>query len=202
MNTVTSETQLCNLALAEIGQMRITSLDEASAAAQAANRLYAPVRDHVLSLRPWGFAMKRAVLTQLETGPVYGFDHYYALPGDYLRMVDFNDVSAESARPTFLREGTYLATNEDEVFIRYVRRETDTSKFDALFVSAFATILASKLTPHITGDWGLANELLGRFAGMSLTEASTADAMTDKPNQGRHGRMSRFAMARFGGNVG
>lgn len=58
--TLTADHQIVNLALTRIGDLRISALSDATAAAQAANAVYASLRDEVLREHPWNFAAQRA----------------------------------------------------------------------------------------------------------------------------------------------
>lgn len=58
--SLTADYQIVNLALTRIGDLRIASLSDATAAGQAANAVYASLRDEVLRAHPWNFAVQRA----------------------------------------------------------------------------------------------------------------------------------------------
>ena len=57
-----SEVQICNLALAKIGDQQITSLTENSKAGRLCNLVYEPLRDATLRAHPWNFAITRETL--------------------------------------------------------------------------------------------------------------------------------------------
>lgn len=58
--SLTADYQIVNLALTRLGDLRIAALSDATAAAQAANAVYAALRDEVLRAHPWNFAIQRA----------------------------------------------------------------------------------------------------------------------------------------------
>ena len=58
--SLTADYQIVNLALTRLGDLRIASLSDATAAGQAANAIYAALRDEVLRAHPWNFAVQRA----------------------------------------------------------------------------------------------------------------------------------------------
>lgn len=67
---MTSETDICNRALAESGaRSSIASLTENSTEAKAAAQFYQSVRDQVLRAARWGFARKTATLSLLKAAP-------------------------------------------------------------------------------------------------------------------------------------
>lgn len=96
MATVTTEAQLCNLALGFVGQRQmITSLTEASEEAQLCAVYYATARDMVLSSRAWRFATRRSVLA-LSTEERTNWEYVYAVPA---LMMEPHEI-ASSMRPT------------------------------------------------------------------------------------------------------
>lgn len=79
-----TEAQLCNVALARVGQRQlIDSLTEDTAGAKLCAAAYPNARDVVLAGHPWPFCTRPAFLAELaETRP--GHAHVYALPADCL----------------------------------------------------------------------------------------------------------------------
>ena len=64
-----SEVQICNLALAKIGDQQITSLTENSKAGRLCNLVYEPLRDATLRAHPWNFAITRETLALHSVAP-------------------------------------------------------------------------------------------------------------------------------------
>lgn len=62
-----TQLELCNVALAHLGEARITALADDTAAARACSLHYGPTRDEVLRSHRWNFAITRAILTQSYT---------------------------------------------------------------------------------------------------------------------------------------
>jgi hypothetical protein len=58
--SLTADFQIVNLALTRLGDLRIASLSDATAAGEAATAVYAALRDEVLRAHPWNFAIQRA----------------------------------------------------------------------------------------------------------------------------------------------
>lgn len=84
-----SEVDICNLALAHIGDTAtVSSLSppEGSAQADHCARFYPIARDSLLELHSWGFSTKRVVLAQLAT-TVSEWDYCYAMPNDALNLL-------------------------------------------------------------------------------------------------------------------
>lgn len=143
-----SETSICNRALRKIGANRITSLtDPNSKSARACNELYADSRDALLRAHPWNFAMERVALAPMVATPAFGFDNYFQLPADFIRVAHMEDEEIYDYKV----EGRKIATDIASVLnLVYIKRVTDTSQFDALFVDALASYLAWQLAETLT----------------------------------------------------
>ena len=91
----------------------------------------------------------RAALAQSSTKPVYGWDYAYQLPTDpYCLSVIEIDASADSTKWTI--EGRQLLTDEHKAKIKFIGRMTDTSKLDAVLVTAVAMRLAAETCYALT----------------------------------------------------
>jgi hypothetical protein len=63
---MTTDVDICNRALAEIGaRVIIASLAEATPAAKNCNLLYNPMRQQILRAAPWAFARKTLAITPI-----------------------------------------------------------------------------------------------------------------------------------------
>ena len=67
-----SVVDLCNSALDKAGHGAITSLEDNTKAARLCLRNWPLVRDRVLRMHPWNFAVKRTNLAAHETAPDWG----------------------------------------------------------------------------------------------------------------------------------
>lgn len=181
-----SETYIANLALAEISAHTITALTDPNNEARYCARFYPQCRDEMLRAHPWNFAMKRVDLTELSTVPVNEWAHQYALPSDYISLYQLNQFmcwgygGALNNSKLYQIENGALLTDAATATIRYVFQQTDTTKFDPLFVTALSILLASKICKPITGNDGTA--LLQRYEAIALPRAMKYDAREDKPH--------------------
>lgn len=169
-----SVTGIVNLALSRIGVKGIANLSEQSQQAIAANASWQYIRDEVLSAKDWYFAKKRVALAQNATSPAYNFDYAYTLPADFLRLCkqDSSDASVfpsgyyaeDSITGQVLIQNNYtaykieaisdgtlcLVTNYDnssyDIYINYIAKITDVTKFSPQFISALAFRLAAELS--------------------------------------------------------
>lgn len=169
-----SQTDICNLALLKLGEETIMDLNENSKSATVCRLFYADTRDSLLRSHPWNFAIKRVQLAKLLTTPVYGYDSEFQLPSDCLRVM-YTDLLAGNE---FRIEGKKLLANTDSINIEYVSRVEDTTQFDALFVDALWTLLASRIAYNISDNNTLSQ---------SLKEMSDASILQAKSINGQEG---------------
>jgi hypothetical protein len=170
-----SEVDLCNLALAHLGDVaNVSAIAPPDGSAQSVHcaRFYTIARDALLEMHPWGFSTKRVSLALLSTSNNQ-WSYVYAGPTDvanYLRVIDPNaidDFSAGIALPNSLPgsvnagQGVYtpqpyvvetdasgadlVYTNQQDALLVYGALITDPTKFSPLFVETLSYLLASKL---------------------------------------------------------
>lgn len=201
MPVTNSETSIANLALAEISSHEITNLADDTEEARWCNRFYGQCRDEILRSHPWNFAMKRVNLTELSTVPVNEWSHQYGLPSDYISLYQLNEFmcwgygSIQNSSKLFQIENGALLTNATAATIRYVFQQTDTTKYDPLFVTALSILLASKIAKPITGNDG--TPWTQRYEQIALPRAMKYDAREDKPNVISPIETSRLVRTRF-----
>ena len=169
-----SEVQICNLALLKFGNITINNLNEATAQAQACKELYPLMRDEMMSLHEWNFALARAdISSQLLTAPAFQYDYAYQLPTDCLRVIELYGTAEKWAR-----EGNQFLTNqEEEIFIRYIKKITTTGDFSQVFVNVLAVRLAAELVAKIKEDKNMRLELLAELERSVLPEAMRINAI-------------------------
>jgi len=148
-----SETRICNQALARAGSTRINDLEkDGSVPAIHCRTHYEPTRDSLLRLHWWRFARARAELSQDTVDPDFEWDNQFILPTDFMRFRSiFEETNSTSKSRRHSIEGDRLLTNLDEVSLRYIKKVTDASKFDPLFVEVLVLLLAKKLIPILAG---------------------------------------------------
>lgn len=172
-----TEVEVCNLALTELGEDAITSLDDDSDRARVCKKFYGPSRNATLRAHPWNFALKRAQLAQLATAPAWGFSYAYQLPSDCLRVLRF-DVDGAVWRI----EARTLVTNESEAKVLYIAETIDPNLFDATFADTLAAHLAWRLAYTVTGKRNLGAQMWELYK-QRLAAARTADGMEGVPEQ-------------------
>jgi len=143
-----------------VGARRITSLNEDSVEARLCLDFYDNVRDEMLRSHPWKFATKRAALVEVANEePAFGFDHYFQLPTDCIRVLK---VEGDESLPWTV-EGTYLLTDDETATIKYVARITQVGMFDPGFTQALTLKLAYKLSFPLVQSTTLRQSLMVEY---------------------------------------
>ncbi len=194
-----SDIDICNLALSHIGDPAdISAIEPPDGSVQAEHcaRFYPIARDQLLASHPWGFATKRIVGAVLSTSELpASWGYAYAFPNPCLAVTDVflpdatDDLAPQNFIGETLQDGTrVIFTNAGNAVLRYVVPITDTTKFSALFITAFARLLASYLAgPIIKGKEGRAEAKAQRllFEQLEFPRAATGDHLTRRNNQYR-----------------
>ena len=149
-----SETSLCNKSLGKLGSKRIGNVETDTSLEAIQCRLhYESTRDALLRSHWWRFASTRAVLEQDgDADPAFEWDNQFVLPTDFMAMKSIyeNRFSDENFR-SYALEGQRLLTNESTMNIRYIKKVTDPTEFDPLFVEVFVLQLALRLIAPLAG---------------------------------------------------
>jgi hypothetical protein len=197
-----SETDICNLALARLGDdATVSNLHppEGSAQAQHCARFYPMARDAMLELHPWSFATKRVSLAKLYDGTP-DWRYVYMCPNDVLYVQAIRGQSAYDTNgmpidgksgaagsdyhnQNYVREldakgQNVILSNEDNAVMIYTARITETVRFPPLFVESLSWLLASHLAgPLIKGDAGAgASKSAYQAHRVLLSQAVASDA--------------------------
>lgn len=197
---MTSEVGIANSALTKLGVSKanhIVSLTEGSRNANYVNEQFAKLRDAELRAHTWSFAKERVQLAQISGTPVSGFDEHYQLPADFLRVDRVYDSDADIGMIKYEIKGDRLLSDSNQIFLIYVKRETDPNQFDALFAEVLAWRLAVELAIPIMGSGTMHDRMLRGYKS-ELRRARSADAIEDWPEEfpqsswtaSRHGRWS------------
>ena len=181
---VTSDVEICNIALTRLGHQQVTALTENTKQGRLCNLHYGPTRDAVLRAHPWNFAIKRATLAQ-DTFTADDLDEYtyrYSLPTDCLKVIRTDLDALNIVDVDYRIEGRKIATNEGSVFIEYIAQITDVSLYDALFVDLLAQRLSAELAIAFTdtastaeGHWKIYNAKLNEARGVDAQEGVPRD---------------------------
>lgn len=164
-----TQVDICNIALTSLGDQRIVSLSDNNERARLCDARFADVRDAVLRSYTWNCAMTRASLVQNVEPPAWGFTFSYALPSDCLRVVDI-----QSYEIPYEVEGRNILTDASSVQLLYVKRLTDTTKYDSILVQAIGARLAMEIAEPLTGRRDLRQDMTAKYQSV-LAEARSID---------------------------
>lgn len=150
-----SEVDICNLALARLGDdATVASIDPPEGSAQAYHcaRFYPMARDTMLDMHNWSFATTRARLALLDITLPDAWAYAYARPSSAVKLISVledgasEDGVAQQFEHEILTDGTrVIYTNVEDAWLRYTVRPTDPTVFSPLFVDALSMLLASHL---------------------------------------------------------
>tara|TARA_R100000655_G_scaffold83756_1_gene123328 strand:+ start:378 stop:974 length:597 start_codon:yes stop_codon:yes gene_type:complete len=161
---------ICNIALSNIGDEKISSLTDNNDRARACNLRYEDTRDAVLRAHPWNAATTRVELAVSTDAPVWGFTYKYALPSDCLRVLDVLDYTVP-----FSIEGRFLLTDNSTAKLKYIARITDPNVYDILLQQAIGIRLAAEIAEALTGRTELKQEMYNKYL-LILSEARGVDS--------------------------
>lgn len=172
---MSSEVEICNMALSNIRAGSINSLDESSLPAQVCSLKYNIIRDMLLTEIPWGFAHKIKGLALLTT-EIFNWAYAYQYPADCFKInrlvgaqeqllnSDANVVSRAidtQLLPYRRTQVSYeifnfddnknIGANEANLRIDYVANITDPNLFSNNFILALSHLLAAEIAVPIVG---------------------------------------------------
>lgn len=173
-----SSIALCSSALAKLGANGITSMDDGTAEARVAARLYPLITDALLTIHPWSFATAKARLVELGHAPVGDFAHAFQLPGGFLKALSAGPDSRGRGL-AFQIIGRELHTDASDVMLTYVFRPSE-GDFPPYFAAALVTRLAAEFCIPLTENVERA-ERLAALAQDELGAARLADSQQDTP---------------------
>lgn len=178
---MSSTVEIANVALRFIGASRITSFDDGTKNADVISDLFDETRDLLLASHFWNFATKRVELAQSDTDPVFGFQHKYAIPADWIRTVSVHDTSDGFGTVDFKSEAGFIALDANQAWMRYIYRAEDPNLMTANFRRALSSALARDLALPIA-DSGTMRDRLDKQAQADLAYAKSKDAMEGTPD--------------------
>ena len=127
-------------------------------AAQVAEAAYDRSLEFCLSLYPWPFALRYAVLAQSADVPPFGYRYAYSLPGDCMRVLDVRrhgdagEVSICAYRhsgPRYSIVGQEIYTDADSLALRYVSNDREMAVSET-FADALAWKIAFEISQYVS----------------------------------------------------
>lgn len=149
-----SKTEIANRALSKLGEPRVSNIDTTDTKpARVMKYMWDMVLDAELTAFPWSFAVTRTQLAADATAPAWGYARRFRLPSDFLSLLEVRYNPAFQIETDATSGGRFILTDQGApLYIRYIKRVTDTAEFDPLFNEALASKLAYEGCEEITNS--------------------------------------------------
>lgn len=194
MSSVTSETQIANMALNRLGVEPISSLNDNTKRAKVLKNLFDITRNNVLEAAPWNFAMQRVILTPLASAPLFDFSNKFSLPSDVLRVWSVTSGGSTSGSSgvkhpydlyrldpeiDYRVEGNDLVSDISKAYVIYIKEISDVTLFSPGFVKAFYLTLAAEASYSIIQNTTEKNSLIEE-AEFYISRAASVNSQEDE----------------------
>lgn len=179
-----TQLEVCNAALAMIGDNRVTSAEFTAGTLPRVVEVKAQfwlALDELLRSHLWQWAKSRETLVETDE-PEFGWEHAFDLPEGFITLISLNESDIYSSLDYFEIEGGTLLTDETEANVVFIKRpdEEDVDDFlgfvDPLAMTAFITLLAAKCATRQTDGQEKSGQLLNRYYNYELPRARTRSA--------------------------
>lgn len=180
---------ICNMALANLGQRPIQSINQPGVSAESCRLRYDEARVEALAGAPWNFASTWIAGVALAITPKPNYSYCFGYPAGALKVfyiVHPDDTDAPdfevNDRPDGL--GKMISTNEEAPVFVITRDREDVTTFDQEFVQAFSWLLASKIAMPITKNVKIQDKAENRWLGLKgKAEAATKNEGSKKDDR-------------------
>lgn len=173
---------ICSAALLQFGKAPISSFEASSDTARLCANLYPLERDSILRENDWNCAIKRDILAPLAAVPSFGFATQFALPSDFLRMVQIGDYYVGMPEcQSFKVEGRKILASGTVLPIVYVFRNEQEETWDAKLVELMTARMLWKLAYPVTQSTSLRDELKAEYFAMA--KAARAIDAQENPSE-------------------
>lgn len=188
----TSPVEICNLALSQLNQAPITSIeppDEGSEAAAQCAAWYDAARLEALRAGTWAFARKRTTVVADADTPPFDFTTAYNLPNDFVRPVEvrFGGVRLNDDQYE-IEDGQLLCNETGTLQLIYIYDHNNPAAWTPDFVVTSSTNLAKWVGPPLSANDG----------NTRLAEMRTEKSMrTSRAVNGQENRPKRVEYSRL-----
>lgn len=173
---------ICNMALASLGQATISDLKEENERARRVSLFYEPVRKELLRMHDWSFAKRVAKLTPIQLSEEENpseFYKAYAYPAGALYVTNVFYKYAKNRIPfkevySAKQAKRCIVCPREDVWAEYTQDITDTELFTPDFAQTLSLALAADLAITLTGDTNLAQLSFQKFS-LALDNARLAN---------------------------
>jgi len=199
-----TQTDLINLALAELGEESISTTADTSDRARHMVRVWESALRTVINAFPWGWAKTIATLEVISPTPAFGWANGFTLPTDFVRLVSLNELDAWTPSDVFELQSGVLYTDESEAKIEYLFYPTasglDTflDRMDPGAEEILVLRLARLAAPLVVKDGLEKAKDLEMLYMRALSRTRTIAANQQKPAKREPGTESNVLRARYG----
>lgn len=219
-----SPIDICNLALAHLGDRRITRLDDdaqlSDALVRYCSEFYDQARQETLAAQRWSFAKHATALVRRLDGVVIGYQYRHQLPEDHIRLLhlyigsEIKDAEgvvtgigyATQTVDKFKIVGTSVWSDEKYLALEYIRDVTNPSEWKPHFRAAVARLLASYLAGPLSDNPDEVVKQKRIYETIDLPNAQYYDAVQDNSGENSDSGVrlasSPLLRARYQGNYG
>ncbi|KMS62735.1 hypothetical protein [Sphingobium baderi] len=201
------------MALAELPEQRIDSLDDVNLASDFLNDQYQPAIEFLLEDHDYDFATRRVALALVPNNRPNEWQYAYRLPSDLARplhLLPYSGADTVSTVPVyswigrnrgmetitpFRIGGGKLYGNIDGAVLEYATNTVAENQFTAKFARALALELASRVVMPIKKDTKRQGELI-RMAEVARERAKADDMNRDRETA--RDFIPEFMLARMG----
>jgi len=197
-----SQVSIINLALGHIAQKPIQSTTEGSVQSLAALIVWESAIRETLRSHDWAFAtiVEPLALIAAATYTPYGYDYAYMYPSRCVGLWHiYNEYTKDKTVGEDFRELydkinniNVIVTNCSDAYAEYTYWVSDTTLFDANFITALGYRLAADLAISLVGDQNLAKQMVVLFNNA----ISEAERMSGYENNTTTKQTSSFLDAR------
>ena len=199
-----NRTKVINAALMRAGAHGVNNAFEGSSAAQTAAAAYLRTLDFVLSLYPWTFAMRLALLPRSAESPAWGGAYAYSLPADCVRLCEVriwpgeeipsSDAILRFPSPKYSIVGRELVTDADAIAVSYVSNNDVITPSES-FLDALEWRLAFEIAQYVEQGNNAGNFL--QLYEQALDMAKMQNDAQENPERVRPAYESRLIAERF-----
>ena len=193
--TVTAKTSICNIALTQLGELKVEDVDnDNNERARLCKLRFDDCLKIVLSSHPWTCVTKRVALVPLTDTPAFGFTYMFKLPDDFLRVLQVDNVQypykIEVYNPTpgvadASTSAPVLLSDASSVSIRYIHLPNNYNILSVEVANLVGLRLATELAEPLTSKTDLKKSLDQRFM-IELGMARSTDSMQGTPEVVEH----------------
>lgn len=183
---------MVNCALLLVGAEKLGSMTASTKSARLANAIYDECEDEIYDLPiDFKFTTSRAQLSRLSETPAFGsYDYYYGLPNDCRRIIAMCDTDGDTKEFPWRKEvliqtsgnriiqTDVILTNEETVYVKFIVKRDDPSKYPAWFRKLIILNIATYLAEPLKQDTKLFNKLEFMW-DKALNAAKSANGMED-----------------------